>query len=127
MSEDTSPDTATDTPPKMTREQIAVASYETFMAMMTMLQTRLDHSAAKNYVSITMDGLVAPFDRVLITFVRPGGRTPVEIGDECRRVATLALDLLSAQIEPEDETMRDCIRGLRARLPPPVTTDLLDR
>lgn len=79
---------------KQTKEQIAIAAYETFMGMMAMLQTRLDLGATRNYISIMMDGLVAPFDRMEMTFVRPGGKSPRETARDMRGIAVSCLDMI---------------------------------
>lgn len=54
----------------------AVAAYEMVTGMLQMLTLAQDESAAKNYVEITLEGALLPFDRICIAFVRPGGLTP---------------------------------------------------
>jgi hypothetical protein len=116
---------------KQTREQIAVAAYETFMAMMGMLQQRIDHSEAKNYVSVNIDGMLAPFDRAQLHFVREGGKSPLEVIDDLRGVATQALDLLediAAEIvavergmvprQGEGDKIRAFVDAMRRKVPP---------
>ena len=73
-------------PPKgASREEIAVAAYEMFGTMMQALGMKADHTKAKNYVGVVMEGMLAPFDRVEIHFMRPGGLTPIQRVDHFER------------------------------------------
>jgi hypothetical protein len=115
-----------------TREEIAVASYEMFMGAMALLQTRLDRSSAKNYISINLEGISAPFDRMQMHFVRPGGKAPLEVVSDLRGLLVQALDLLDDCADGYDvdareegihkgegQALRDLVAQMRAKIPPP--------
>ena len=105
-------------PKEPTREEIAITAYETFMAMMTMLQVRLDHAAARNYMTIKIEGMMAPFDRAQLTFVRPGGKSPEEITDDMKALSRSAVGIIDHIAKANDDpALRKYADELRSRIP----------
>lgn len=69
-------------PKDATKEQIAVAAYETVGAMLSALAARADQTRAKNYVAMQFSGCVFPFDRAEIHLIRPDGMSPTERAED---------------------------------------------
>lgn len=57
----------------------ALAFWEIMRNALAALTVAADETAAKNFVSITLTGMRAPFERAEIHLVRPGGSTPSEM------------------------------------------------
>jgi hypothetical protein len=69
-----------------TTYDVALAGYEMLQASIHELQSRADETAARNYMSIQMVGIQAPFDRATIELIRPGGKTPHERAEENKQL-----------------------------------------
>jgi hypothetical protein len=95
--------------------------YETFGGMIRMLGERADVSAARNYVSVEVHGILVGthVERAVIELIRPGGEAPLERAERYRRVAEAALELL-AEVDGDDAppagALAPLIAALRARL-----------
>jgi hypothetical protein len=82
-----------------TTYDIALAGYEMLQASMRELVMRADETAARNYMSIQMVGLPAPFDRATIELIRPGGKTPHERAEEFVRRCVLAMHRIADDVQ----------------------------
>lgn len=73
----------------------AIKNYELIQSMANMLIQGADKSKARNFVSVNMEGVPLPFDRVHIELMRPGGKTPTELAqdikDDLRRLALIVI------------------------------------
>ncbi len=92
----------------------AIAGYEMIQGAIKALMVAADHAEAKNYIEITMVGLLPPFDRAAIQLVRPGGKTPMELqrAAEGERDA-IKLELEECQAELDAQAELAALRGSR--------------
>lgn len=107
----------------MTTEQKA-AAWEMLAGMMVMLQTRLDLGSPRNYMTVSLEGVLAPFDRAQLTFIRPGGKSPHEVAEDMKALLRQCLDVVDdlAEHNSIDEvqktSLKTFVRDQRARIPP---------
>lgn len=110
-----------------------IAGYEMLQTVVTSLMWASDRSAAKNYIEIVMDGLMAPFDRAAIHLIRPGGRTPNELQREAENeLGGARVELRFAKSDVEDRELalwqaREELRKRSERDFSPADLALIDR
>jgi hypothetical protein len=100
------------------RVENGMKAKELMDATISMMQMGAEESAAKNYVSITMEGLVVPFERAEITLVRKGKKSPrdlqLDAEDRASRLETVMIALVCEleHVKPDSPFLKSARRAL---------------
>jgi hypothetical protein len=97
-------------------DQQALAWGQVFMGAITTIVANADPNKARNYVAVTIEGVHAPFDRVVVELYRPGGKPSSDVARDAKKVARLAISLLK-DLCPEGHEMRGMVNHLASQLP----------
>lgn len=99
------------------RIQSGIGSYDFINSTAAMLAQDADQSGVKNYLSLSLVGFRAPFDRMAIDIIRKGHRTPHEISEAMKETAKNAIamcDHLLAATTLDAEAQARVVKALDA-------------